>query len=113
MNWYHYLTLASLGVCMAASLVHLIRLIRLGKPIDYAPAAGKTGPAIQYSFTGAMSPSKKESAFLHLPTYTAGILYHLGTFLSILLFFLIFVQLQITGLIAALLSGFLLTQVSG
>lgn len=37
--------------------------------------------------TGAMSPRKKESAYLHLPTYTAGILYHLGTFLGILIFF--------------------------
>jgi nitrate reductase gamma subunit len=29
-----------------------------------------------------MNPVKKESAYLHLPTYIAGICYHIGTFLS-------------------------------
>lgn len=107
MNWYHYPALASLGICLTVLLFHLIRLIRLGKPMDYAPPAGKTLPAIQYAFTGAMNPSKKESAYLHLPTYSAGILFHLGTFLSIFLFFLILVQIPLTGLFASILSGFL------
>jgi len=35
-----------------------------------------------------MNPLKKESAYLHLPTYTAGILYHTGTFVSLAVFFL-------------------------
>jgi hypothetical protein len=104
MNWYHYLVLISLTVCIASSLFHLIRLIKLGKPTDYAPAAGKTAPAIQYAFTGAMSPAKKESAFLHLPTYTAGILYHLGTFLSILMLFLLLFSVSFTGPAALLLA---------
>ncbi len=107
MNWYYYPALASLCFCLVVSLFHLLRLIRLGKPLDWAPSAGRTLPAIQYSFTGAMSPSKKESAFLHLPTYTAGILYHLGTFMSIFLFFFFLVQVTFTGIFAALLSGFL------
>ncbi|MCX6245620.1 MAG: hypothetical protein NTU98_13080 [Bacteroidetes bacterium] len=88
MHWYHWISLASLGICLLLSLVHLIRLIRLGRPTEYATPAGKINPAIGYSFTGAMSPAKKETAFLHLPTYFAGIAYHLGTFLAILLFFL-------------------------
>ena len=108
MNWYQYLSLASMGVCLGTSLFHVIRLIQLGKPIDYAPAAGKTGPAIQYSFTGAMSPVKKESAFLHLPTYFAGILYHLGTFLSIFLFFFILFQFPFNGVFSFLLPVFFL-----
>jgi nitrate reductase gamma subunit len=33
-----------------------------------------------------MSPMEKESAFLHLPTYAAGMLYHLGIFSSLLFF---------------------------
>jgi len=36
-----------------------------------------------------MSPLKKESAFLHLPTYIAGLIYHLGTFLSVFLVFML------------------------
>ncbi len=88
MHWYHWISLFSLGICLFLSLVHLIRLLNLGKPKEYATPAGKITPAIQYSFIGAMSPKKKETAFLHLPTYFAGIAFHLGTFLAILLFFL-------------------------
>lgn len=88
MYWYQYIALASSGIFLANFSYHLFKLIRLGRPHDYAPSAGKTGPAILYSFTGAMNPVKKESAFLHLPSYIAGIIYHLGSFLSILLFIL-------------------------
>jgi nitrate reductase gamma subunit len=65
----------------------MITLIRKGKPEDFATPTGDTTPAVLYSFTGGMSPVKKESAYLHMPTYLAGIIYHLGTFLSIALFF--------------------------
>jgi len=40
-----------------------------------------------------MKLSKKESVYLHLPTYSAGIIYHTGTFLAIIIFFL-----QLTGI---------------
>ncbi|GAB4316649.1 MAG: hypothetical protein Kow00127_08190 [Bacteroidales bacterium] len=41
-----------------------------------------------FAFTSALNPARKESAYLHLPTYTAGILYHTGTFTALGLFFL-------------------------
>lgn len=85
MAWYQYLTLISLLFCGFVCMMHLFRLIRLGSPVDYAAPGVETGRAIAYSFTGAMNPAKKESAFLHLPTYTAGILFHLGSFLSVIL----------------------------
>jgi hypothetical protein len=111
MHWYQYITVLSLAVFILACCYHLFRLIRLGKPVDFAPPAGTTGPAILYSFTGAMNPLKKESAFLHLPTYSAGIIYHLGTFLSISLFFLLwFMPLERTT-ITHFLSLFLLVSV--
>jgi len=86
MYWYHWISLASLGICLVLSIVHLIRMLRLGRPKEYSAPAGRIAPAVRYSFTGAMSPAKKETAFLHMPTYFAGIAYHLGTFLAILLF---------------------------
>ena len=70
-------------LCLAGLLSHFIRLIRLGLPVNFSTPAGNPGKAVIYSFTGAMSPRKKESAYLHLPTYTAGIIYHIGTFLSL------------------------------
>jgi hypothetical protein len=54
-----------------------------------------------------MSPTKKESAYLHLPTYTAGIFYHLGTFLSFFLFFFILVGNYPSGWFAIIITAFL------
>jgi hypothetical protein len=88
MLWYHWIALGSAGICLASCFLHGIRLIRNGKPQDFSEQRGPLRESIIYSFTGAMSPLKKESAFLHLPTYTAGIIYHLGTFASIPVFFL-------------------------
>jgi hypothetical protein len=89
MHWYRWLALVSLAICVAACLWHFIRLIRLGRPTEYSKQSGQVPPAVRFAFTGAMSPARKESALLHLPTYFAGIVYHMGTFLSLLLFFFI------------------------
>lgn len=107
MPWYKYLTMIAFAICITSCLFHLIRLIRLGNPVDYARPAGKTNTAIRYALTSAMSPSKKESAYLHLPTYTAGIFFHLGTFLSFVLFFFLFFGLIPIGVASYILFGFL------
>jgi hypothetical protein len=89
-------------------------LISLGKPKDYSQKKGDTNTAIAYSITGAMSPKKKESAFLHLPTYTAGLFYHFGTFLSILLFILFLFKIFPQGYLKWGIIGLLIiTGVSG
>jgi len=71
-------------------LIFLKTIIRKGKK-DYAAGKGKISSGVIYSFTGAMSPIKKESAYLHLPTYAAGMIFHLGTFFGffwlVILFF--------------------------
>jgi predicted neutral ceramidase superfamily lipid hydrolase len=115
MQWYQWMALAALGFCVTACLMHFIRLLSIGKPVDFSrPAAAKTGSAIRYAFTGAMSPAKKESAFLHLPTYSAGLLYHMGTFLSLLLFFFIISDLMPRGWLATTLAAFLcISAISG
>ncbi|MBC8436130.1 MAG: hypothetical protein H8D88_01050 [Bacteroidetes bacterium] len=91
-TWYEWVVISALGIFLTSSLIHIIRLVKPSKIPDYAPPAGEVRPAILYAFTGAMNPSKKESACLHFPTYIAGIIYHLGTFLSIILFFLIWMN---------------------
>jgi len=97
MIWYHNIALAAFLVCFISLSYHFIRLIRLGAPKDYSQKAGNLKSAITYSFLGAMSPGKKESAYLHLPTYIAGLLYHFGTFTAIVLFFLFLVNIDLTG----------------
>jgi hypothetical protein len=112
MVWYRWIVLISLGICLVNSLYHILRLVRLGKPKEYAPSAGDIGTAIQYSFTSAMNPLKKESAFLHLPTYTAGLIYHLGSFLSILLFLMTWIRISMPDVLSWIISFFLLTSVA-
>lgn len=107
MAWYLVLTYFSLFICLSSCIYHFIRIIRLGKPEDFSKPSGDLKVAIIYSYTGAMSPTKKESAYLHLPTYTAGIIYHLGTFLSIFLFVLILFNIAFPEIIKWGISLFL------
>ncbi len=106
MQWYSILSLVALAICLVSCLYHFIRLIRFGAPKDYSHKLGNTAMAIKYSFTGAMKPSKKESAYMHLPTYTAGLLYHIGTFMAIIIFFL-----QLTGLELSVVPAYIFSAV--
>jgi hypothetical protein len=72
-------------------------------PRDYSRPKGYQKSAIVYSFFGAMNPAKKESAYLHIPTYTAGLLYHFGTFISIFLFFTFISNFHLNGTISWIL----------
>lgn len=108
MEWYLLLAVLSAALCLTFCLAQAIRLIRLGKPNDYAKERGNTPAAIWYSYTMAMNPAKKESAFLHLPTYVAGLLFHLGTFASLILFLLTAWGIVLPDLLADLIVGALL-----
>jgi hypothetical protein len=97
MTMYRIFSLIAFVICCISLAFHLIRLIRLGSPKDYSLKRGNLKSAVAYSFTGAMNPREKESAYLHFPTYTAGILYHIGTFLSLIIFSLSLFSVSITG----------------
>jgi hypothetical protein len=66
-----------------------------GAPVDHANFKGKAKEGVFYSFTRGMSPAKKETAFKHLPTYTAGLIFHLGTFLSFAILVLLFINIKL------------------
>jgi nitrate reductase gamma subunit len=70
--------------------IHFLRIIKLGVPKDLSEKSGSVPAGVLYSNTVAMSPAHKESAYKHLPTYTAGILFHLGSFLALFVFLLLF-----------------------
>jgi nitrate reductase gamma subunit len=108
MTWYTLFFLIALLVCMASLTFHLVLLIKSGNTTDYAPPSGSIKAGIQYSFTGAMSPLKKESAFLHLPTYTAGIIYHIGTFISVFLIFILWADVIFPPALSWGLASFML-----
>lgn len=88
MNVLQIVSLIALAFCFVMMLGHFVRIIRLGKPKDFSVPSGSVAKGVAYANTAAMMPANKESAYMHLPTYAAGIIYHLGTFLSLLLFVL-------------------------
>jgi nitrate reductase gamma subunit len=90
MEWYQYVALASLVICIVACTWHFIRLVRLGKPKDLSKKSGNVLQAEAYSYTIAMLPNQKESVYLHVPSFIAGVLFHVGTFISLFLFFVFF-----------------------
>lgn len=81
-------SICALAFCFALLICHFVRLVRLGKPKDMSVKSGDVGKGIAYANTIAMMPNQKESAYMHLPTYAAGIAFHCGTFLSFLLYIL-------------------------
>jgi len=107
MNWYYIVAIISAAFCFVAFLVQAIRLFRLGIPKDLSVKSGSVSKGVLYSCTVAMSPTNKESAYKHLPTYTAGILFHIGICLTILFFFWMlismFVDLRLPDIIGLIL----------
>lgn len=83
MVWYLWFALAAFICCIVAFLGRFIHLLRLGAPKDLSKPSGKVSDGVCYSCTTAMLPQNKESAYLHLPTYTAGIFFHIGNFLAL------------------------------
>lgn len=88
-----FISLAALAICLGMLLYHFIRIVRLGKPKDLSEPSGSVAKGVVYANTTAMMPQNKESAYMHLPTYTMGIIFHIGIFTSILLYFISFTPL--------------------
>ncbi len=71
--------LATATVFAIVSLsTQLWRTTRTGGKSSYAPPSGSTRKGVWYAFTAGMLPASKESIRKHIPTYIAGILYHLA-----------------------------------
>ena len=88
MSIMQIIAIAAAAFCLCGLFVHFIRIVRLGKPNDMSEKSGDTTKGIVYANTTAMLPQNKESAYLHIPGYAAGMLFHIGTFLCLLTFLL-------------------------
>ena len=75
--------------------MHFVRVVRLGAPKDKSEPSGSVKEGVVYANTRAMMPDQKESAYLHIPSYATGMLFHIGAFCCLLFFVLV----------VALLSG--------
>lgn len=90
MSVFQIIAIAAACFCLCGLFLHFIHIVRLGKPNDLSEKSGDTTKGIVYANTTAMLPQNKESAYLHLPGYAAGILFHIGIFTSFLVFLLSF-----------------------
>jgi len=106
----------SVVISALVSLVSLSFLVwrtfSFGKRQLYAAPQGDVKKGIVYAFGKGMMPWEKESAQNHLPSYVAGILYHIGVFTALLFLFFALVSFSIPGLVLLffriiLLSGIL------
>ena len=107
MSFSHWFLLAGLGVLIWNALFQFFLLFRKAHLDDLSEPKGSMAKGVAYSMTAAMSPVKKETAFLHLPTYTAGIVYHVGSFLALAWLIPHFFGVPMPGIVSTL-SVFLL-----
>ena len=85
--YYIWIASAALVWCAGIFSLRLLGLLRKGAPKDLSRPSGSAAKGVVYSCTTAMLPQHKESAYLHLPTYAAGIAFHVGIALNLLVFF--------------------------
>jgi nitrate reductase gamma subunit len=89
MNYFIYISYAAMIFCLTMCFIHFLKILKLGVPKDLSEEAGNIAEGIFYSNTGAMMPKNKESAYQHLPTYTTGIFFHIGSFIALISFFVL------------------------
>lgn len=82
-----------------------LRAKSYGRRVLLAPAAGDPTAGVRYAFTAAMLPQAKESVRMHLPSYAAGIIFHIGTFAALGLLVAKLAGLALPGLLAHLAAG--------
>jgi hypothetical protein len=75
--------LAAMAVAAVAFAVQRLwpRFVRVRPSL--AQPRGSAAAGVLYAFTMAFAPTAKESASLHVPSYLAGIGYHLGIFTAV------------------------------
>lgn len=75
--------LLSAAFCLLALTWQIIRTLRFGKKVDPSIPSGSGVEGIFYAFGRGMMPWAKESARAHLPTWIAGVIYHIAVFFAL------------------------------
>jgi hypothetical protein len=82
MSAERWIFIASFAVFAAAAVYYCLKVLSSPLARDPSETRGDVLRAVAYSFTGAMSPLKKESARRHVPTYVLGLVFHAGVFIA-------------------------------
>ena len=90
------------------SLCYLImRTFRYKKNILHSKPQGKGLNGVIYAFSLGMAPWEKESTARHLPTYLAGITYHIGIFAAFFYLITILIPIALNPVIVIALRIFM------
>ncbi len=108
MTLYKWIFIFGFISFLFSTLYYILKIALKASFNDLSTPKGSLVLGILYSATGAMSPVKKESAYLHLPTYTAGIVYHLGSFLALFWLIIHFFDIQLPSIFSRASSIFLI-----
>jgi hypothetical protein len=103
-QWF---VLASFVALVSAALYLMFQVASGIRLKDQAARRGRPVPAVIYSLTSAMLPWKKESARLHLPAYTLGVVYHAGGFMSFFWLVVLFVDASLPRVVTTASVGLL------
>ncbi|UCH93868.1 MAG: hypothetical protein JSV88_26875 [Candidatus Aminicenantes bacterium] len=112
-----YGVIISFFITIISLSILVLKTFSFGKRQLYAEPKGNVSKGIVYAFGKGMMPWEKESAGKHLAGYSAGILYHIGIFVSLAYLFLTIVSFDFPYLLllftrilclAGAISGFAL-----
>ncbi len=94
-----YGVIGSIFISLVSLSFLVIKTFSFGRRQMYAVPKGDVRKGIVYAFGKGMLPWEKESAMNHLPTYIAGIFYHIGVFAAIFYLLLTLVSPGLPGAI--------------
>lgn len=103
-----------IGVIVAAAFAFIalfvmtVRTLSFGKKKLYSRPQGKKSSGIIYAFGQGMMPWEKESAGKHLPTFAAGIIYHIAIFATLLYLIATLISVSIPASVTPILRAVLL-----
>jgi len=86
----------------------VIKTINFKKKKLFSQAQGNSLKGIIYALGRGLAPWEKESAAKHLPTYLAGILYHIGIFVALFYLISLLIPYQLGLLVIMILRIFIL-----
>jgi len=83
-GWMLFVLWAAALFCAGSLAAQVRRWLDLPDRRSLAPARGSETAGVRYAFSRGMDPVYKESVRKHLPTYLAGVSYHLAVGLAVL-----------------------------
>ena len=86
----------------------VIKTINFNKKKLYSQPQGDGLKGIFYALGKGLAPWEKESAVKHLPTYLAGILYHMGVFAALFYLISLLIPFQLRSLVIVIYRIFIL-----